>query len=230
MTTNRRDGMDTRGRLLDAAGLVFATKGFHDTKTAEICRTAKANVAAVNYYFGGKEKLYVKSRRHEFERSIAMYPPDGGMPAEAPAEDRLRGHIRALVGRFMDPISRDLDIAHREMSNPTGLLAEVMHKSIEPLRRMHLGIVRELLGPRVTEQEVQLCEMSIHAQCFVALMHERQRRLVPQGARQPTPPRLNIDGPTLAEHIVRFSLAGLREVKSTAGRPRRITGNQSLEA
>ena len=187
MTTNRSDGLETRARLLDAAGLVFAAKGFHDAKTAEICRTAKANVAAVNYYFGAKEQLYVESWRHEFERSIATYPPDGGMAADAQAEDRLRGHIRALVGRFMDPTSRDLDIAHREMSNPTGLLAEVMHKSIEPLRRMHLGIVRGLLGPNATEQEVQLCEMSIHAQCFAALMHERHRRLAPQNMRHLPP-------------------------------------------
>ncbi len=217
MTTNRADGLETRRRLLDAAGVLFAGKGFREAKTADICRTASANIAAVNYHFGSKEELYVAAWRHEFERSIALYPPDGGIPADAPAEERLRGHILALVRRAMDPECRDLDITHREMSNPTGLLAEVMHRSFEALRLMHVAIVRELLGPGATEQEVQLCEMSVHAQCFVGLMHERQRRLVPQKAGQAGPPRLKIEATVLADHVARFSLAGIREVKKTIG-------------
>jgi TetR/AcrR family transcriptional regulator, regulator of cefoperazone and chloramphenicol sensitivity len=230
MATGRADGQDTRRRLLDAAGILFARKGFRGTTTADICRTAGANVAAVNYHFRSKEDLYVAAWRHEFERSITAYPPDGGVAANAPAEDRFRGHIQALVRRCKDPASRDLDIAHREMSNPTGLLAEVMHRSIEPLRQMHLDIIRKLLGHRATEQEVQLCEMSIHAQCFMALMHERHRRLAPQGVRQAAPPRLRIQEAALAEHVIRFSLAGLREVKKTAGLTCGRSGGKPTEA
>ena len=230
MTTNRADGLETRRRLLDAAGALFAEKGFHDTKTADVCRAAEANVAAVNYHFRSKEELYAAAWRNEFERSVEAYPPDGRVAANAPAEDRLRGHILALVRRSMNPASRDLDIAHREMSNPTGLLAEVMNRSLEPLRQMHLAIIREILGSRATEQDVQLCEMSIHAQCFAALMQERQRRLAPQKARPIGPPRLDIDGDALAEHITRFSLAGLREVKRCLDSARRHAKGRSAGA
>lgn len=231
MTTHRADGLETRRRLLDAAGALFAEKGFHDAKTADVCRAAEANVAAVNYHFRSKEKLYAAAWRNEFERSVEAYPPDGGMAANAPAEDRLRGHILALVRRSLDPASRDLDIAHREMSNPTGLLADVMHRSLEPLRQMHVAIIRELLGPRATERDVQLCEMSIHAQCLAALMQERRRRLAPRKARPMGPPRPVIDGDALAEHIARFSLAGLREVKRCLGiRRRHAKGRSSAGA
>ena len=229
MTANRADGLETRRRLLDAAGVLFADKGFRDTKTADICRAANANIAAVNYHFRSKEELYVAAWRHEFDRSIAAYPPDGGATTGAPAEDRLRGHIHAMVRRFMDPTSRDLDIAHREMSNPTGLLAEAIHSSFEPLRQMHLGIVRELLGPGASKQDVQLCEMSIHAQCFVALMHERHRRVAPQAVRHAGPPKLNIGGTALAEHVARFSLAGIREVHRTTNLHRRRAKGRTLK-
>ncbi len=216
MTTNRVDGLETRRKLLDAAGVLFAEKGFRDTKTADLCRMAGANIAAVNYHFKSKEELYVAAWRYEFERSIALYPPDGGVSIDAPAEERLCGHIFALVQRFLDPSSRDLDISHREMSNPTGLLAEVMHRSIEPLRKIHMGIVRDLLDPYATEQNVQLCEMSVHTQCFVALMHERHRRVQPKGMHRFAPPKLNITATALADHVTRFSLAGIREVKKSA--------------
>jgi len=221
MTTSRADGLETRLKLLDAAGKIFANRGFHDTKTGDICCAANANIAAVHYHFHNKEGIYVEAWRYEFERSIATYPPDGGVTPDAPVVARLRGHIQALVRRSMDPSSRDLDIARREMSNPTGLLAEVMQRSIEPLRHMHLGIIREILGPDATEQDVQLCEMSIHAQCIVSLMHERQRRLAPQDARHAPPSLQGVDEVVLTEHILRFSLAGLREVRKTASQFRR---------
>jgi len=216
MRTNRADGLETRRRLLDTAAALFAEKGYHDTKTADICRLADANVAAVHYHFGSKEDLYAAAWRNEFERSIEAYPPDGGVAESALAEDRLRGHILALVRRSMDPASRDLDIANREISTPTGLLAEVVRTSMEPLRQIHLAIIRQLLGPRATEQDVQLCEMSVHAQCLAALMHERQWRFAASKDRRMGPPRLDIDADALADHISRFSLAGLREVRRSA--------------
>jgi AcrR family transcriptional regulator len=229
MITKRTDGLETRRRLLDAAGLCFAEKGFRATTTAEICQSAKANVAAVNYHFRSKEELYVAAWRHEFERSLAAYPPEGGVAADAPPEERLRGHIRANVKRFMDPASRDLDIAHREMASPTGLLAEVIHAALDPLRRMHVAIIRDLLGADATAQDVQLCEMSIHAQCVVALMHERRRRIAPPGPHHAGPPKLTVSGNALAEHIFRFSLAGIREIRGIASLARRSNPRKAVK-
>lgn len=213
MTKNRNDGLETRVRLLDAAGLVFAAKGFHDAKTAEICRIAKANVAAVNYHFGGKERLYKEAWRHAFERSIEAHPPDGGIPQDAPTEHRLRGQIIALVHRVMDPDNLELDIVHKEMACPTGLLSEMMRRCIDPLREMFVNVVREFLGPLATEQDVQLCEMSIHAQCFFQLLSHRRRRQAPTSDSPPAPPCLKVEADELANHIVRFSFAGLRECR-----------------
>src|SRR5271163_4722221 len=48
----------TREHLLEAAGHVFAQKGFEGTTAKEICERAGTNTAAVNYYFGGIEALY----------------------------------------------------------------------------------------------------------------------------------------------------------------------------
>ena len=49
----------TRRRILDQAAALFAERGFEKVTVREICRAARANVAAVNYHFGDKRSLYV---------------------------------------------------------------------------------------------------------------------------------------------------------------------------
>lgn len=48
---------ETRQRLLDAAEELFAEKGFEAVSLRELTAAAEANVASVNYHFGGKEGL-----------------------------------------------------------------------------------------------------------------------------------------------------------------------------
>ena len=228
MSTNRSDGLETRMRLLDAAGSVFAARGFHDTKIAEICRMAEANIAAVNYHFGSKEGLYVEAWRHAFDRSIENHPPDGGVPRNAPAKDRLRGQIVALMHRIMDSDNLEFDIVHKEMASPSGLLFEVMHRSIEPLRQQLIAVVRELLGVQASEQQVRLCEMSIHVQCFSPFFHERQRRESLAHGKPSGLPALNMDIDVLAEHIFQFSLAGIRSVRKQSAAPVRKNHGKTI--
>lgn len=199
----------TRGGLLRAAADVFAAKSFRDATVAEICARAGANVAAVNYYFGSKEQLYVEAWQQAFRQSLAAHPEDGGIPAGAPAEKRLRGRIRALLERIADPDNREFAIIQREMASPTGLLAAVIREALEPLRREMLALVRELAGEEIPEAQLHLCQMSVVSQCFHCL--HRPPRSVPCGKDQgPAIPSCDLE--TVVDHIARFSLAGIRSV------------------
>ena len=48
----------TREQILSAAEVLFAEKGFSYTSIRDITEKADCNLAAVNYYFHGKENLY----------------------------------------------------------------------------------------------------------------------------------------------------------------------------
>jgi AcrR family transcriptional regulator len=52
---------DTQQRLLEAAGQVFAERGYEAATVREICQRADVNIAAVNYYFRDKERLYIEA-------------------------------------------------------------------------------------------------------------------------------------------------------------------------
>lgn len=209
----RKDSLRTEKKILEAAGILFSRKGFRDATIAEICRMAGTNIASVNYHFGDKEKLYVESWRHAFRRSHEVHPPDGGVPPDAPPEERLRGWIVSFIERVADPASYDFEIMHMEMANPTGLLFDAMRESIQPIRGRLLGILRELLGDRATEEDVQLCEMSVQSQCMNPRVFE-MRHSKPVGApRFPRPPALNVAPEAIADHVIRFTLDGLLGVR-----------------
>ena len=209
MRKQRSDGQETRQNLLVAAGDIFARKGFREATIAEICQLAAANIAAISYHFGSKEGLYVESWRYAFTQSLKTYPLDGGIPHEAPAEERLRGRILAIMRRIIDPQSHEFDIFHKEMASPTGLLARAIQESVEPIFQGLVLLVGELLGKEPHAHEVQLCTMSIRAQCFGPLLYARRRKIAP-GLPSTGLESLLDDVEQLADHVTRFSMAGIR--------------------
>jgi AcrR family transcriptional regulator len=208
----------TQMQLLEAACKVFAEKGYRDATIADICERAGANIAAVNYYFRDKETLYTEAWRLAFQRSLEAYPPDGGIPSGAPAEERLRGRITSLVQRIINPENHEFEIVRKELANPTGLLEEVMRATIEPLASALSAIVRELIGEKAPEMQVRLCQMSIVAQCLNPMMRRRFQQLFASRAEEPSMWSYGVR--VIADHVIRFSLAGIKEIR------RRIESNE----
>ena len=73
----------TRSSLLQAAGKLFARKGFDGTSIREICTEAKTNIAAINYYFGDKTGLYKAVIEYGINLGNELYP----LPDKLPEED-----------------------------------------------------------------------------------------------------------------------------------------------
>jgi TetR/AcrR family transcriptional regulator, regulator of cefoperazone and chloramphenicol sensitivity len=213
MKVPREDALRTQKRLLAAASEAFAEKGYREATVSEICEQARSNVAAVNYHFGDKETLYIKAWRHAFYESLKAYPPDGGVPADAPPEDRFRGRVKALLSRFTSPANRDFLIALRELASPTGLLEEVKQKDIRPLRDQMEGVIRELLGPRASDTQVQFCARGIVSQCIMPILMRKANRAREAGGIG-YPGIADID--SYADHVVEFSLAGIRAIRGEA--------------
>jgi AcrR family transcriptional regulator len=51
-------GEDTRRRILEVAIAAFGEGGYEGASTRAIAQQAESNIAAIQYYFGGKEGLY----------------------------------------------------------------------------------------------------------------------------------------------------------------------------
>jgi TetR/AcrR family transcriptional regulator, regulator of cefoperazone and chloramphenicol sensitivity len=203
--TVRKDGLETRQRIVEAAARVFADHGFHEATHAAISELAEVNTASINYHFGSKADLYVETWIYLEQQADLIHPMDGGVSSDASPEERLRGRITALVGRIADRgrMGAIHAIRVKEMANPTGHLDEQMGAMHKRHQHVTTNILRDLLGEGVTDLELCLCERSILGQCFIMKSPHRGSDL--------DSPACNSE--ELAEHVFNFSISGLREVR-----------------
>lgn len=215
MKKPRSDAVNTRRNLLEAAGKIFAKKGFWSATHEEICGSAKANLAAINYHFGSKENLYIEAWKFSFEKSMEQYPPDGGASPNDPVEKRLRGRVLSILKRIADPETYEVDIMLKEMATPTGLLTEVIASEMEPERRDFDSIIRGIIGEGVKEEQVGLCHMGVISICFGPMLHFRS---VDDDAQMQKAQftLLDLGVEKLADDIVRFCLAGIHSFSKTS--------------
>ena len=147
LTSERGPG--TRRRLLDAAAELFATRGYRNVAVRDICDKAVANVAAVNYHFGSKDKLHIAAMDHARQRALQEDPAPAGPPPKGPLtpEQRLRRHLRAMLARAFatGPAGWYMQIVLREMVDPTPALAYALDDNIGPHQRRLEGIVGQVM-------------------------------------------------------------------------------------
>lgn len=204
--------VDTRDRLVEAAGEVFAELGFQRATVREICRRANANIAAVNYHFRDKESLYAEALRR------AHCAADGKDQLEldvvGDAEQRLRGFVRTFLLRLFDP---DRPAWHgllvaRELIEPTSAFDVLVEETIRPRLNLLLAILGDLLGPTASAEDIRRSAHSVMGQLL--FYHHGKHllaRLEPQHESTP------IDLDHLAEHIARFSIGAMKWLAQGAG-------------
>jgi TetR/AcrR family transcriptional regulator, regulator of cefoperazone and chloramphenicol sensitivity len=197
-----------RGRILDVAGRLFADRGFRKVTVRDICRAARVNVAAVNYHFGDKLRLY-----GEVLESAAGVMRDTTEAARQageglPAEERLRRYLAIFVGRLLAAggSTRIHRLIHREMNDPTPALNRLVERGVRPRIEYLAGLVAEITGRKPTDAGVMRCVFSIQAQSIASVPNP----IASQLGFEVKP----ADARVIANHIAEFSLHGIHGLRS----------------
>jgi AcrR family transcriptional regulator len=189
---------------MEAAGEEFASKGFDSARIRSICDRAGANVAAVNYHFGDKERLYIDAVLDAHRCGIGNSVSDADLPAE-PA-DQLRCFIHHFLSNVL-AINHPEDWRHRlmlrEMLDPTAASDVLIREVIRPRFECLLGTLRHFC-PEADERRLNALAFTVIGQC----LHYRMGR--PIGERligKEAFAALDLD--FLTDHITMFCLAAL---------------------
>lgn len=203
---------ETRNRLLLAAARLFAERGFGKVTVRDICRKARANVAAVNYHFGGKLGLYHEVLQAAIRTMQSTTDAARRAGENQPADGQLRAYVHVFLQRVAGS-GRDAwihQLMMREMSDPTPALDLVVDQVIRPRMAYLCGIIAELLCCPIEDERVARCALSVHTQCLALMANPVAARMSP--AFRATAHTLD----TMADHITRFSLAGIRDIARTS--------------
>jgi len=202
----------TRERLLDAAGEVFADRGYEQATIRDICRRAGANIAGVSYHFGDKKALYIEVIAYA-HRCADEYDPAREAAGTADPAERLRVFVRTFMQRIghKGRPAWHARLMAREMASPGAALDQVVRSGVRPKFEALQAILRTL-NPSLSDREVELCACSIVGQCLI-YHHARPvlTRLFPT---------LKLDAreiERIAEHITRFSLAAVAAAHRRGG-------------
>ncbi|VGO22654.1 TetR/AcrR family transcriptional regulator [Pontiella sulfatireligans] len=199
--------LTTKERLIQAASVIFAEKGYRDTTVAEICDAAGANIAAVNYHFGDKSNLYCQVWEYLFEQSAAKYPLPTDL-IETDPEAWLRHFIRSRVEQIFDTdIHHRLpQLLHREMGEPTEMHESLFEKYLQPSHQRVSKAIRLLIGPGISENQLKLAHlnfMSLHI--FLNVGHQKNKTNCQCRHRLPS-----TENPAeLARQVEAFAIGGL---------------------
>jgi TetR/AcrR family transcriptional regulator, regulator of cefoperazone and chloramphenicol sensitivity len=209
---------ETRNKLIEAAGEVFADAGYQNATVREICARAGANVASVNYHFGDKLGLYtelLKTAAGAGEVPAIEHTLDAPTPEEA-----LRRFLHAMFRQMSraDRPSWYMKVMAHEIAQPTEALPAVVKHVIKPKAQVLCSIVGRLIDRPPLDPKTRRCAHSIMGQ-VMHYLHARPVITLLWPDFKSTPIE------EVADHITEFSLEALKGIRlksGSAARKRRL--------
>ena len=199
-----RSAEGTRRRILDAAEIEFAAKGFDGARLVTIARAAEAQQALIHHYFDDKAGLYRAVIARALESLSAegwdilgtvkgsMPPPPPAAPAASPVSPRRRApkaapsgvKLAALVDafvvsmlRFYSTHTRILAILRHEAHGGGALADEVVKESVKPVFDAVVALVDDLRARGEVRADVDARHVCISAVSMASWPFQEERFL-----------------------------------------------------
>jgi TetR/AcrR family transcriptional regulator, regulator of cefoperazone and chloramphenicol sensitivity len=163
---------DPRQRLVEAGLDLFGKFSFEGASTRMLAERAQVNLAAITYYFGGKQGLYLAVADHITEQINGLLGDQLARVQEALKNERLSKEqsffllgewLQFLITRFLGRAQTDkwLSIIVREQLWPTDAFGILFEGFMRPLDQALFGLVARIMGLKPDDQEVKLRALAI---------------------------------------------------------------------
>ena len=199
----RTDGDATRGRILDAAGALFAVGGFAHTTAKSIAKRADVAVALINYHFGSRAGLYRAVLVEAHQRFLSLGELREVAESELSASEKLKNLIGQLVKQATNRnLEWHLDVLGREILAPSPHLHALTQTALPPKLAFITRVLSEITGIPMNDPALLRCFLSAVTPCTVLLLMAR-------GAPGPMHDLRQMSPEVLTDHLHRFAMAGL---------------------
>ena len=205
--------MDTKEKILKAAGDIFGDKGFKDTTIRAIAQAAGVNIAAINYHFRDKEGLYGMVLEDVFKTGFTRFPALPQHESEGGAEEQLRTFIHAMFYRLQSDegwggFTGKGKLIARELLDPSPALEPILDDYIKQSKDMLVSIIARIMQTDPEPDVLRPCAISIISQCIYYALASRviTRVFADNGSTRDSLDRL-------ADFVWVFSLGGIARIR-----------------
>ena len=173
----RSGGKQSRARILEFAGQLFAERGFDGVSTRELAAVSKVNISAIKYYFQGKDGLYRSVLEQLVEDTETLFDPmimkiesdvmnaSGKREHLADVAEWFVNHL--LSGILIDPKIRwQMPLIMREFQQPSSGFQFLYTKRIEPLHDVIAKLVGAARKTNPNAIETKIITATIIGQCM----------------------------------------------------------------
>lgn len=128
-----KDSERTRAKIIEAAGQLFAEKGFKGVTVRDIARQAGSHLGALNYHFRSKEALYREVLLRACE-DASISPEDRERLLQLKPKEALRALIGEWLNEYRDHVGSNWqsEVITRECRDPTSVFAEIAEVYLKP--------------------------------------------------------------------------------------------------
>lgn len=171
--------VSTKDKIIAAAIHEFAVKGYEQATTRDILEQAGANVAAINYYFKGKQGLYVKVLLHIVEivreQFKDIYPQYLLLKATMPNPKKSREMLKICIRKFVelicsDKFSVDLGMIYIHEYTQASPYFETLSKGLNEIYfPIATNLIKDACEGTLSEKEANLQTVLLFSQIFSVL-------------------------------------------------------------
>lgn len=142
-----KDSEVTRAKLIDAAGRLFAERGFKGVTVRDIVREADTHLSALNYHFGNKETLY-RETLMEACKTASISPGDQKQLLRLAPSDALSILVKEALKEYGEQTAASWKVAliTRETREPSPVFKEVVNAFFRPETDFMSRIVGDAVG------------------------------------------------------------------------------------
>lgn len=202
----RSDGEATRTRILEAAGELFATKGYAESSNKAIATLAQVDLASINYHFGNRSGLYQTVLTEAYSQLINIADLRRLVGSEVPPATKLRVLIEQVVERAtQEPRSWQSRVLAREVLSPTSHLQTLFQDEALPKMALLMALFSQITQIPKEDPALIRCLLSVMAPCLMLMVGGRS---LPGPCKEVS----QMPSKTVVDHLYHFAMGGLAAI------------------
>lgn len=180
LPAHQTDVPDAKQRLLEAGLELFGLYNLEGTTTRQLAHRAGVNQAAIPYYFGGKEGLYLAVVQHLFSNHVALLKPvleevGDGLASEKLTKPEALRLLKLLLSNMLELMCRRgasatwARILVREQMQPTAAFDFLYANAYQRIHEVISGLLAAILERKAAEPGVVLRAHMVIGQVLIFL-------------------------------------------------------------